>query len=763
MGSEAEGAIVPRPLCAAADLVAHTPGTARTWHSLKDHSRAVGDLAAEFAEPFDGADIARLAGYLHDAGKATVEVQQRLRAAGMDPGAPRRPLGAPHKAEGAIIAASLVGPGDQRLAVSAYLALHGHHAGIPAWGEGESNNHLRAALAGGDRLAPLRDLMARLVDSDLGTLASRCRLPDHVAGRGTGRDLTSVELFTRMCHSALVDADFLDTSAHFDGRAGAWRAPVHGMQRLRDAFMTSYAAKYDSVADTAINRLRRQIFTACVMAAETARPAGIYRLPAQTGTGKTMASAAFALNHAVRFNKCRVIVAVPFTTITTQNAAAYREMFGPLEGAVLEHHSEIVDDGLVDDTWRRLSAQQWDGEFIVTTTVQLFESLFSNRPSRTRKLHRIVDSVIVLDEVQALPIDLLGPILSRLRELTEHYGVTVLLASATQPSFWELSAWTDLPAYDVLPLDDVPDITQRVSFDVRGEKVTWGEVSAELADESQALAVVNTRRAADELFLELRDSLEGRSEVYLLSRSLTSDHRSRVLEEVRQRLDARRPVHLVSTQLIEAGVDVDFPVVFRAVAPADSIVQAAGRCNRNGLLGARGGRVIVFDPADSVSPSGHYSQMTETTRNHFMNPDRSVPYAFDSPSDLSAYYAEVYARTPHIDARDRDFAAWRRTLDFPRTASEFRMIQDEHTIDVVVVEHPDPFIEQQLDAVLSDLRANPLPLLDRQARRLLSRHSAAVPARIARELTEELPQGVRVWLGAYDARRGAIPGEGLTW
>lgn len=759
----AAAALGQRPLCVAPDPVAHTPSPSGRWHRLGDHSRAVGDLAAEFAEPFGAEDIVRLAGYLHDAGKATFEVQERFRALGSGTPGSRRPLGAPHKYEGAQLAAGLIGRRRQEdampllLARSVYQLMAGHHNGIPAM-DGRTTGDLRAVLTDITPLESLAALMSGLVEVDLTSLAES-------AGRHPAaswdQDRARLDLFTRMCHSTLVDADFLDTAAHFGDRPRPFQTRPVGMTILRDDFMRAYAAEFGDAPDTPINRLRAEIFAASVAAGTSPHGAGIYRLPAQTGTGKTMAAAGFALAHAANFRKRRIIVAVPFTTITTQNAEAYRKMFGERGGVVLEHHSAIIDDQVANDTWRRLSAPQWDGEFIVTTTVQLFESLFSNRPSRTRKLHRIVNSVIVLDEVQALPLTLLAPILRMLRDLAEHFGVTVLLASATQPAFWELPVWQGLPVHDILPVDAVPDVTQRVTYEVRRDKRSWPVVADEIAGERQVLAVVNTRRHADDLYSLLAERVDDPSAVYLLSRSMTADHRQRVLADVMGRLKVGEPVVLISTQLIEAGVDIDFPVVFRALAPADAVIQAAGRCNRHGQLEG-GGRVVVFDPeVEGIRfPDPVYATLAGITASMYQQ--RADAFSFNDPKALENYYRAAYA-IPQIDEQDRNFAKWRHNADFPKVAEEFRMIKDDGMIDVVVMDHPDVDVAERLDEEIETLRSDASLILDAQRRRCFERYSASVRRADLSGASEELPQGIVVWRGAYDARRGLLVSQGLTW
>lgn len=742
------------------ELVAHTPASADgRWHLLGDHLRGVGDLASEFAAPFGGKELAGLAGYLHDAGKAVDEVQQRFRAIGFQDGTRRERLGVPHKVEGAMLVASLLERQHRGLALAGYLMNFGHHSGIPAQADSTTMTNLLHVHRRPEDTAPLVNLIRTLVGRDLDSLVRACSLPGHVATSLESGDLRGLELFTRMCHSALVDADFLDTSAHFAGQEQPWRSTSHGMDAWLERFQAHYSARFWDAPRSELNTVRGRVFDACVASAHRDLPSGIYRLPAPTGTGKTMAAAAFALHHAVRFDKRRVIVAVPFTTITTQNAAAYRDTFGDLAPSLLEHHSNIVDEEVADGTWQRLSAPGWDAEFIVTTTVQLFESLFSNRPSHTRKLHRIARSVIVLDEVQALPLDLLGPILGMLRELVEHYGVTVLLASATQPTFWSLPVWQGLPVHDILPIDSAPEVTQRVTYEVRPHPQTWDMLASEVTAEPQVLMIENRRADADALYQVVAAVREDR-EVFLLSKSMTADHRERVLAVVRERLRSQMPVAVVSTQLIEAGVDIDFPVVFRALAPAEAVVQAAGRCNREGLLGVRGGRVVVHVPSEGGTPPGVYAVQTGIARDRFVA--RADPASFDSVTALAAYFDDVYRSTePQRLARESTLLRYRSELNYPDLARDFRMIQ-EAAVDVVVIDHPDPAVQAAIERAINELESRPLEPLPRAVRRLFQRHSAAIGRKDV-GLTTELPQGVRVWSGTYDPNRGVVTDHSVVW
>ncbi len=313
--------------------------------------------------------------------------------------------------------------------------------------------------------------------------------------------------------------------------------------------------------------------------------------------------------HAIHHYLDQVIVAIPYTSIIEQTADVYRGIFGEEDGLVLEHHSAVVVDDqenspvTAQQAWPRLASQNWDAPVVVTTTVQLFESLFANRPGRCRKLHNLARSVIVLDEVQTLPPDLLEPILDVLRQLVAHYGTTVVLSTATQPALDESPYLHGLPnVQEIIPTPErYFQKMQRVHYEVpaASQRWTWLEVAERLRSERQALAIVNTKGDA----MALLDALGNQAALHL-STLMCGAHRRATLEEVRRRLKEGDPCLLVSTQVVEAGVDLDFPVVLRAVGPLDRIVQAAGRCNREGRLEA--GQVIVFNPTEGGVPRGAY-------------------------------------------------------------------------------------------------------------------------------------------------------------
>jgi CRISPR-associated endonuclease/helicase Cas3 len=597
---------------------AHSANKDGNRHALVDHLHGTAQLAQQFAEPFGGGDAAFFAGLAHDAGKASCSWQQGLLRAEATGGR----VGVDHKTLGVHLAGG-------RQAGLLQLVLHGHHGGLtnPEVVRGSLRDHddAEGRRRRADAEAALRDLVPELFDP------SPVGLPQGFHGP------LEQEFLIRWLFSCLVDADGLDTEAHRLGLASPRVQPPADMGELWELFQTRRKAVLSSRPTSPVDRWRDDVYAASVDAADG--PTGLYRLPAPTGSGKTLAAAGFALRHAARHGKARVIVAVPFITITEQNATQYRQLLDPADesGApvVLEHHSSVDLDGASPGhRWQRLAAENWDAPFVVTTTVQLFESLFGRKPGRMRRVHRLANAVIVLDEVQALPHGLLPPITDGLRILSERFGTTVLLASATQPELWALGPLRDVAVRDVI-VDPAP-----LYRALRRTRYQWWmdpkppleQVARRVANHPQALVVVNTVGNARTVFEMLRSFVGQHVAVRHLSTAMCAQHRRDVLDQVRRLLKADRPVLLVSTQLIEAGVDVDFPVVYRALAPADSLQQAAGRANREGQLGPDGGVVVVFDPADGGAPSAYRTQVGVTAE-HFgagrADPDDRCERRFD--------------------------------------------------------------------------------------------------------------------------------------
>jgi CRISPR-associated endonuclease/helicase Cas3 len=579
-------------------------------------------------------------GLLHDAGKASCGWQARLReVAGTD-----RPVGLDHKLLGARLA-------RERGLGSLALAVAGHHGGLswPDWLAGRLENMSEA-----ERSREANAVTA--LDSVLPELRDAAR----VLPPKSWREPLVREMALRLCFSALCDADFLDTSAHFSGAAMSAIRAETDFAALRDQYERARKALLAQRRRSPVDGVREEVYQACVRASASAP--GVFRLAAPTGSGKTISAGAFALHHAAVNGLRRVVVAVPFLTITEQNAGVYRDLLETPGAAdvVLEHHSG-ADLDKPAQRWARLAADNWDAPFVVTTTVRLFESLFDRRPAAMRRLHRLAGAVIVLDEVQSLPHQMLVPVLDALQTLVRHFGATVVLASATQPDFWHLSPWRDLPATEIIA-DPAALVSRlrRVDFDWRLDPAPGlAGVAADAATGRQAMVVVNTTADARTVLQAWRGTVPGGAAWHLSTR-MCAAHRRRVLTEVRRRLAVGEPVLLVSTQLIEAGVDVDFPVVYRVIAPADSLLQAAGRANREGTLPGRG-KVIIVDPHDAGHPSA-YKRLVAATRTHF-GPGKADP---DDLAALRRYYQAVYGslNLEHAGSAGQRIQQARRLLDF---------------------------------------------------------------------------------------------------
>lgn len=426
------------------------------------------------------------------------------------------------------------------------------------------------------------------------------------AGGGLPRGIFSSSTYARMLFSCLVDADYLDTEQFVSpeiasARDAMPRDDVSELSRRLDEHMV---AVQKSAAPSKVNEMRSKVLEACHSAANWAP--GIYTLTVPTGGGKTLASLSFALSHAMANDMSRVIYAIPYTSIVEQNARVFRSVLG--DNNVLEHHSNYDFDVVAGEgrgLFERLAIQNWDAPLVVTTNVQLFESLFSNRPSKCRKLHNIANSVIVLDEAQMLPDNLLTVTLAMLEELVADFNVTVLLCTATQPALEGLWPFGASPREIVAFQRELFAVLGgRTRFVIEG-KVREDALVRELAEKRQVLCIVGTKKKARTLFEDVSrevcadDAERDSAGVFHLSANMTPLHRSKVLSVARRRLADGERCIVISTQLIEAGVDIDFPVVYREMAGIDSLVQAAGRCNREGRL--REGTVYVFEISDEVS------------------------------------------------------------------------------------------------------------------------------------------------------------------
>lgn len=701
---------------------------ARPGQHLSEHLYQVAERAKRFAEHFDGGNHAELAGLLHDLGKAEDLFQERVRRVS-DGGTDLNSDREPHCHHGASYLLN-----REPIHWPVAIAVNGHHAGLHNRGDVDRHRERYRGKAD-DCEAKLKhdtpDYAIRLPADNLPDWLGRLSfLPNHQSD-----GWLAVDLYTRFLFSALVDADRLNSEESQIGRdvslkARQWKPfdPEALLAQLEETLRhRAQEAREQGKSSENVLRVREKVGEYCRNAARQER--GLFSLTVPTGGGKTLASMLFALHHAAFHNGHapdnrkirRVIVVIPYLSIIQQTVREYREVFESIEEdknkLILEHHSQAENDSGVRDgkdidgqydsvsERRRLAAENWDAPIIVTTSVQFFDSLFSRRPAQARKLHNVAQSVVIFDEVQTLPPLMLQPILSAIGELGDlrrPYGCSFVFCTATQPA---LQRSDDLPTGldNVRPIVPQTEATEhfrslaRVSYrwPEEGTVVSWDDLATSVLnrDPQQALIVVNTRKAARQLHQTIREKLGGDVQgLFHLSTWMMPAHRDVVLEEVRRRLDTRKPGKtperciLVSTQCIEAGVDVDFPAVWRAFGPYDSIVQAAGRCNRNGLLHPEDAVVRIFHPEEYSVPPGLYRtaiSQTELLRKMGL----AAP---EDPESFTTYFKLLY----QLSVPDECIVQQaRRRLHFEEVDSLFALI-DDNTISVLI---PNQYIRDTLE------------------------------------------------------------------
>jgi CRISPR-associated endonuclease/helicase Cas3 len=763
-------------------------------HGLLEHLQSVAAMAAEFATPF-GPEWAELAGLWHDLGKFRPGFQRYIRQDTEAHIEGRLPSGSDktHSAAGALHALRLFGQrwgeGGEKVARALAYVIAGHHAGLANWtADGEAGGletrllGTGSAGCGREYEEALREAMPAAANLLEGPAAMDLRQAlSQVPGIRSDQRL-ALSMWVRMLFSALVDADFLDTEAFMDStrpQARAGYSPLSQYLAQLDAHLLAVAGdvRASGRGDDAVMRARADVLRQC--RGKAGMPPGVFTLAVPTGGGKTLSSLAFALQHGVLNGQRRVIYAIPYTSIIEQTVDVFARIFG--RDAVLEHHSQADggqgDEGGARETMRsRLACENWDAPLVVTTNVQLFESLFAARTSRCRKLHRLAGSVIVLDEAQLLPPDFLQPILDALHVLVAHYGVTLLLCTATQPVL------TDAPRFDPrqnlrglprpTPLIDDP---ASLYAGLRRTRVHWpADLASEqpldrLADElclhDCVLVVVNTRKDAAEL-LNLLDERSDTPALHL-SAALCGQHRAETIADIRQRLRQRhagqdtRPLRVVSTQLVEAGVDIDFPVVFRALAGLDSIAQAAGRCNREGTLpnGALGEvHVFVRDIPKALTAVRNGAQATRSVLAAGES-DALLPQVYERYFPI--YHGSFPSRDRHgiVDLLVRDKAQF--AFQFRTAAERFKLVDDSDQASVIVPYRSPGSDSSAIDAAVQALRNNQA---DRWRLRQLQRYTVNIRTRLLHgwqqrgDVTELLP-GLYLLNDPlrYDARLGLLP------
>ncbi len=658
-------------------LIAHVrrnpDGTWSSPHSLQDHVKNTASLAAKFAESFNSSEWARICALFHDAGKARDEWQLYLRRksdywedeANLKSGSNR----IEHSAAGAKLAEEVLGKGIGRI-LSYCIA--GHHAGLPDL-EGDNSSLLNRLE--GARTENIQSLFKNMVSTeflDKNHLSPPWRLNQQE------QQSVLMSLWIRMLFSSLVDADYLDTESYMDPERVSSRGKYPSFNKIKkrfDVFIEKKIRGSLENSDSHVNQIRRHVLDQCRLAGSW--EPGFFSLTVPTGGGKTLSSMAFALEHAIINKKNRIIYVIPYTSIIEQNAQEFRKALG--DDAIIEHHSNIAEE--VDNEKTRLAAENWDAPVIITTTVQFFESLFAAKPGRCRKLHNIANSIVIFDEAQLVPPEHLKPLLETLDALIAKFGVSAVFCTATQPVFEKQANFHSFPGLrngkvrEII--QDVPSVfaaMKRVALEIPEDLSTplpWEKLAEDLKKETQVLCIVSDRTSCRELHALMPE------DTYHLSALMCAQHRSEVINEIKSKLKKGEQIRVISTQLIEAGVDIDFPVVYRSIAGLDSIAQSAGRCNREGSLNAAGklGRVVLFIPP-RLPPRGILRKASETTQ-ILLKKGLSDPISHDA---FKAYFSELYWKMNSLDVYGICDLLYPQPPDlkimFRTVANKFRIIDD---------------------------------------------------------------------------------------
>jgi len=639
------------------EIIAHVRKRDMEIQSNAGHSAGVADLAESFASEFGFGLWGRAMGLLHDKGKEKNDFQKYIKTAS---GLVDKPLhwdDKTHAYVGALIAKKIYGPLSELM----INQIAGHHAGLYDYMD-------------------LNDVMQKEIPADVDCNIERLNLDLNSLKRVTGPE--EINHLWRMLYSCLVDADFLDTERFMDEESFRTRGCKTSMENLKER-LDKKLKEFENFPGTSVNIIRRQVQNECLNAASL--PSGFFSLTVPTGGGKTISSIVWAVNHALKNGKKRIIIAIPYTSIIVQTASVLKGIFG--EENVLEHHSNNDLGTIRNDSLRhrmKLATENWDYPIVVTTNVQLFESIYSHKPSACRKLHNICNSVLILDEVQTLPTDFLQPVVDSLKCYRHLFGVSVLFTTASQPILSGIIEGCN-PRSKFQGIDSIHEIIpdgvnlhkklERVKLDIDNNGKIYDEIAAALAKHDRVLCIVNTRRDAKELFDRLPDD----GIKIHLSRMMCPAHVGRKIRELKDALnnDGNKVIRVIATQLIEAGVDIDFPVVYRQEAGLDSILQAAGRCNREGKQALCTTHVFSLSKEHplygSAIKDANYARLNIVGERDWF-----------APETMNDFFRQLYSKKETFD--EKDIKQWLykpKEMCFETAAKEFRMI-DDNGVNVIV-------------------------------------------------------------------------------
>lgn len=617
------------------------------------HTIGVAERTSLFASEFGLGAWGRVLGMLHDKGKETNAFQQHIRKeSGYAPEI--KVVGDYHHAYiGGILARKLYGKSADNFFVNQILS---HHSGLHDSDEldGE-NSELKKNIP--------TEVNTNIEKVVLDKLFFKCEASDF-------------HHLSRMLYSCLVDADYLDTEAFMDKADSELRANKAAIKDLLPKLEAYLHNLKVSAKDTQVNHIRNKVQQQCINT--SMKPIGFYSLTVPTGGGKTLSSLVWAMKHAIHNGQKRIIIAIPYTSIIVQTAAILREIFGSEN--VLEHHSNVDPEQIKDERLReqmKLATENWDYPIVITTNVQLFESMFSNKPSTCRKLHNIVNSVLILDEVQTLPMDYLQPIVDSLKTYNKLFKVSVLFTTASQPV---LSGFIEgcspkasfqgiKEVQEIIPKDfNLHERLRRVKLDIDNSGKSYDEIAGMLKRHKQVLCIVNTRRDAKELY----ERLPQEGVTLHLSKMMCPAHICETIEHIKMALkdNSNEIIRVVSTQLIEAGVDIDFPVVFRQEAGLDSVLQAAGRCNREGKKGICTTYVFSLAKEHNLPKGG-----MKDGNNARLSLGKSSDWF--APETMNSYFRQLYCRNDNFDKKDMKHYLYDvKNMGFASAAKHFQLIED---------------------------------------------------------------------------------------
>lgn len=715
-------------------------------HDLDAHIRGMYFRARRFSRSFDPYGITAIAVISHDLGKKSPQFQHYITSDIKIRGVIKHAIG------GSIVLNDILGSTQDERVIMAAAIVAGHHAGLPNLRRvftdqiPNAEEYLKAIpLLSRDEMEIILRIIKRFQKLQPEVKTS--------TGKTDGKTVLAYkELLMRMCFSALVDSDYLDTERYFDsGKSMKRKGQALSIQQLDDKLQLFMENLRNNASKIKVNILRNKVYKACREAAKY--PIFFRALIVPTGLGKTLNSIAFGLEHAKRFNKKRVIVALPLVNIIDQTASVYKKVFG--ENSVLEHHSQMSYADDEDETMDRgkLAAENWDSfPIIVTTTVELFESLFSNRTSKMRKLHRLSDSVIILDEFQKLPIHVLAPIFQALHILMDYFNVTVVLCSATPISFQrsELVGNMGLPIEICANREEWFADMKRVEYIWISEPLTASDLILKMWEHQQTLCIVNTRKDAYRVYREaVRQNAEGRK-IYHLSNQMCPHHRKQVIRYIQEDLKCKKSILVISTSLVEAGVDLDFPAVFRAMSPLDSIVQAGGRANREGER--EKGWVYIFEMIGGGMPGGMYRKGSEQTK--ILLDQYGVEVLYE-PWVFETYFRSLYSLGGD-DLLDEYGLGKLEPFAFEEANRLFRMI-DQKTVSVLCRHYQ--FEWEGVEKLIRTYKEKPYVTKEWFREAQMYAVSVCRDSRLFTEnknRLEKISEGWYIWHGDYDMDTGII-------